>query len=286
MVMIKKPFIKKNSVLCLFAFLFSLFYNANASHAGFEGDAYRSSYVCTDLKGKQRWQASVEIRHKEGNVYSIVEKMNGQYSGFDGNISWVARTDFERNKESVKPLNMDQQIFDQSGKLIVVNKQDFDYTKKIVICTHKDLIENTTSTKEFAFSKEIINRLLQGLYVQKFIENGITRKEMQVISPEPALYNIELKVIGTEPIEINGRTRNAYKLAFDPQLGLLNFVKTFLPKAYVWHSSEPIFEWLKYRGLESSVSSPQVEIISLDEDVTEPVPGPVAPANNNNTGQQ
>lgn len=257
-----------NKILRIFVFAICVFYAVGASHAGLEGNVYKTSYVCNDLKGNERWQATAEIRHKEGDIYTITEKMKGVYSGFEGSISWVATTDFERTKDTLKPLNMDQRIFDGNGNPIAISKQDFNYADKVVTCTYEDLVKNTVSKKKFVFSKDIINRLLQGLCGQKFIETGQTSKEIQVISPEPAIYNIELKMIGKEEIEVNGRKRKAYKLCFDPMLGIFSFVKIFLPKAFVWHSAEPIFEWLKYDGLESSVSSPGVEIISLDENRT------------------
>ncbi len=267
-----------NKLLRVFVFAICLFYAVGPAHSGLEGDVYKTSYVCNDLNGNQRWQATAEIRHKEGDIYTITEKMNGLYSGFDGSISWVATTDFERTKDAVKPLNMDQRICDGSGKPIAVSRQYFDYVDKVVTCVYEDLVKNTVSKKEFVFSKDIINRLLQGLCGQKFIETGLVSKEIQLISPEPALYDIRITMIGAEDVEVNGRHRKAYKLCFDPMLGILNFVKIFLPKAFVWHSAEPIFEWLKYDGFESSVSSPEVEIISLDESTTTSIPLPQSPA--------
>jgi hypothetical protein len=133
---------------------------------------------------------------------------------------------------------------------------------------------DTVSKKEFAFTGDIINRLLQGLCGQKLIEAGLASKEMQVISPEPAIYNIRLEMVGRDDIEVNGVKRSAYKLCFDPQLGMFDFVKVFLPKSYAWHSAEPIFEWLRYEGLESGVDSPSVEILSLEKDATTSIPLP------------
>jgi hypothetical protein len=251
---------------------------AQTSHAVVEGGAYKTSYVCNDLLGNRRWRATAEIRQKEGDIYTITEKMHGVYSGFDGRISWVAKTDFERTKDAVKPLNMDQRIFDASGKPIAVVKQYFNYSDKIVTCTYEDLVKKTFSKKEFAFSGNIINRLLQGLCGQKFIEQGQVSKKMQVISPEPAIYDFELKKVDEEDIELNGRKIKAYKLCFDPMLGIFNFIKVFLPRSYVWHSAEPIFEWLKYDGLESGVNSPQVEIISLAKEETTSIPEPESQA--------
>jgi len=249
-------------------FIVLIFFAVGPAYAETEGSVYKTSYVCKDLKGDTRWQATAEITHKEGDIYTITEKMEGVYSGFSGKISWVATTDFERTKDAVKPLNMDQRIFDSGGKPIAVSKQDFNYTDNVVTCIYEDLVKNTVKKKKFTFSKNIINRLLQGLCGQKLIEDGETSKEIQVISPEPALYNMKLRMVGREEIEINGRKRKAYKLCFDPMLGVFNFVKTFLPKAFVWHSAEPIFELLKYSGPESSVNSPEVEIITIDKDAT------------------
>jgi len=263
-----------NKSLKIFVCAIFILSAACLSYAGMEGDVYKTSYVCDNLKGGERWRATAEIRHKEGDIYNITEKMNGTYTGFEGIISWVATTDFERTKDEVRPLNMDQRIFDDSGKLIAVSRQDYNYTDRVVVCTYEDLVKNTTSKKEFVFTKNIINRLLQGVCGQKFIEAGQTSKEIQVISPEPALYNIRIAMVGREEIDVNGRKRQAYKLCFDPMLGMLSFVKVFLPKSYVWHSAEPIFEWLKYEGLESSVKSPRVEIISLDENTTTSIPIP------------
>ncbi len=266
-----------NKLLRVTVFAVCSFCAVAPAYSVYEGDVYKTSYVCNDSNGNQRWQATAEIRHKEGDIYTITEKMSGLYSGFDDRISWVATTDFERTKDWIKPLNMDQRIFDASGNPIAISKQEFNYTDKVVTCVYEDLVKNTVSKKEFTFSKDIINRLLQGICGQKFIERGLTSKEIQVISPEPALYDIRITMVGKEDVEVNGRKRKAYKLFFDPMLGILNFVKLFIPKAIVWHSAEPIFEWLKYDGLESGVSSPRVKIISLDESTTASIPLPQNP---------
>jgi hypothetical protein len=251
-------------LILIFIFAAAFFCGPGASYAYNEGDIYRVTYQCRDLNGNPRWKGVAEIRHKEGDIYTITEKLEGIYYGFKGRISWVAVTELERTRDTVKPLNMDQRIFDASGKLIAIRKQEFDHTGKTVTCTYDDLIRHTSSTEKFTFTRDIINRLLQGLYVQKFLEKKGTKKEIQLISPEPDLYNLELRIVGEEEIELNGQKRKAFKIVFDPQLGLLNFVKVFLPKAYVWHSAEPPYELLKYRGIETSIHAPIVEIDTIE----------------------
>lgn len=254
--------------------LLCLSFAVNPAYAMVEGDAYKTSYACYGSNGNKRWQATAEIRQKQGNIYTITEKMNGIYTGFDRKISWIASTDFEKTKDTLKPLNMDQRIFDESGKPIAIRRQDFNYDNKTVTCTYEDLVNNTVSKREFVFTKNIINRLLQGIYGRKFIEDGKTSEELQVISPEPKLYNIRVWMVGKDDVEIAGQKRSAYKLCFDPMLGLLNFVKIFIPRSYVWHSDQPIYELLKYEGLESSVNSPDVQIVSLEKELTTSLPMP------------
>jgi len=248
--------------LCLFTT--SSIYTACLSYADTEV-LYETSYVCRNLRGDAKWQAEYEISRENGDTYRMVEKGRGHYFGFRGKISWVEEIEFEGIENTVRPLWMKKRISDEAGKVIAIQEQIFDFGDNVVTCTHKDLIKNTSVEKKFKFRNNIMNRLLQGLYVQKFIENGEVQKQIQFISPEPELYNLEIRLLGAEEIEINNRKIRAYKLCMDPMLGVFNFVKLFLPKAYVWHSAEPQFEWLKYEGVENSRKSPEVVITTLDE---------------------
>jgi len=85
------------------------------------------------------------------------------------------------------------------------------------------------------------------------------------VSEEPGFYNVNLKVVKTEDVEINGRKRHAYKLLLDPRLGLLDIAKVFFPRSYSWHAAEPRFEWLRYEGLEGDIRSVEVEVTIKDQ---------------------
>ena len=254
---------KARAIFLSFLFFFA-FYPVSSARADTE-ILYKTSYICRDLSGKPRWRAEYEIRREGDKSYSIIEKGRGYYSGFEGNISWVEEAGIEAVGDTIRPLWMKKRIFDENGKAIAVREQMFDFDNNTVTCTHDDLIKNTSSGKKFKFKGNIINRLMQGLYVQRFIENGKTSERVEFISPEPALYTLDLRLLGAEEIKIDGRRIKAYKLLLDPVLGVFNFVKVFLPEARVWHSARPKFEWLKYEGVESSVKSPRVVITTLDE---------------------
>jgi hypothetical protein len=227
-------------------------------------DVYRTEYVSRDMEGKERWQANTEIRKEEGDVYILTEKGEGVYSSFEGPISWVAEMKFRNTEENVTPLKLVKRVFDEDGNMIRLEKQDYDPAKKSVNCLHEDIPKEISRTKSFKFTKDAVNRLLLGPYVQKMLEKGRRIAKIQMVSEEPGFYNIDLSVVKTEDVEINGRKRRAYKLQLDPRLGLLDIAKVFFPRSYAWHSAGARFEWLRYEGLEGDIRSVKVEVTTKD----------------------
>lgn len=219
------------------------------------------SYICRDLKGASRWQATSEIKNISPGVYIMTEKAEGIYSSFKGRISWVAEMKFEHTKDNIRPISLDKRVFDAKGKVIRREKQEFDLASNTVTCTHEEPARNVLRTRKFRFNKNVVTRLSLGLYAQNFLENGKTSEKLQMVSEEPNIYNIELKRMGKEIIDLNGYKILAYRLCVDPNLGPLNFVKTFLPKSYAWHSAVPKYEWLGYAGFEGGINSEKVKVM-------------------------
>ena len=235
----------------------------DAVRAGYAGKieyAAKTEYIGRDMQGVKRWEANTEIKKKEGDIYTLTEKGEGVYSSFEGPISWVAEMEFESTNDNVTPRKLVKRVFDEGGNMIRLEKQDYDSAEKSVTCLHEDIPKKISSTKTFKFTKDAVNRLLLGPYVQKMLENGKKIANVQMVSEEPGLYNMDLSVIKTEDVEINGRKRPAFKLQIDPQLGLLNVAKALFPKSYVWHSALWDFEWLRYEGLEGGINSVKVEV--------------------------
>jgi hypothetical protein len=224
-------------------------------------EVVKMSYVCRDLKGNSRWRATSEIKNISPGVYLMTEKAEGIYSSFKGHVSWVAEMKFERTKDSVRPMSLDKKVFDAKGNMIRRERQEFDLAGNTGICTHEEPARNISRTRKFKFDKDVVTRLSLGLYAQKFLKSGKTSEKLQMVSEEPNVYNVELKTLDKETIEVNGLRVAAYRLCVDPRLGALNFVKVFLPKSYAWHSAVPEYEWLGYAGLEGGINSEKVEVL-------------------------
>ena len=251
---------KKTRVFPLIFFILLTLYISPATAS----DIFKTGYTCYYADGTQRWFANTEIKHKQGDVYILAESGEGNYSGFDVKVSWLAELEFESNESIVKPLRMKKYVFNEHGDALVNESQEFDFDKNIVTCVRENIPEKSFKTKKFKFDKDMVNRLLLGLYIQKLLEQGKSQHKVQMVTGEPGFYNIEIKIVDEEIVEINGKAVKAYKICLDPTLGIFDFVKIFLPKAYVWHSANPNFEWLMYKGLEGDINSPRVEVVTKE----------------------
>ena len=251
----------------LFAFLICLYVLAGSGlFLAAEEEVARMSYICRDLAGASRWRADTRITNDSPGVYVMVEKAEGIYSSFNGRVTWVARMEFERTEDSIRPMRMEKRVFDEKGGLIRLEKQEFDLANNTGTCTHEEPERNISRTRNFKFNKDVVTRLSLGLYAQKFLENGKASERIQMVTEEPNVYDIELRLLDKEIIEVNGRKVTAYRLSIDPYLGLFSFAKVFLPKAYAWHSAGPKHEWLRYAGLEGGINSAKVEVTVVNYD--------------------
>ncbi|MCX5716622.1 MAG: isoprenylcysteine carboxylmethyltransferase family protein [Candidatus Omnitrophica bacterium] len=239
----------------------------SAAAACAEDGVFITRYSCKDLEGKQRWEATatiIALKDKGDNVYLITEEGSGLYYGFKVPVRWKSDTEFISNEKNIIPLRAKRLVFSESGILLLQESQEFDPEKREVTCHRKRPGTGEDILRSFRYEGDIVNRLLLSLYIQKFLENGKLEKVFYVLSNEPSLYKVTASVTGKKEITINGAKYLAYKICLNPHIGLLSPLKIILPKVYVWHLAAPKFNWLKCKGPEETVSSPTVEIETLD----------------------
>ncbi|MDP8266120.1 MAG: hypothetical protein P9M07_04150 [Candidatus Aceula meridiana] len=247
-------------------FLFLVFFLMLQSSL-FSEEVFHSSYSGYDLKGNKRWQASFAIEanpEDRKDVYVLTEKGSGKNSGFFGEISWEERLTVENGVKSMRPIRGEKRIFDKDGNLIVEIFQTFDFEKHKTIFRRQDFQKGTKEENiyNFKFKGDIVSRLLLGLYVRRFLQEGKRKKTFFLLTGEPHLYKFTARLVQEEDVLIEGKTRRAYKILLDPHIGIFSFLKIVFPKVYIWHLAEPDYRWLKYRGIEESLTSPKVEIVA------------------------
>jgi hypothetical protein len=246
--------------------LIAIFFAAAAPAAwSEEGKTFETRYYCNGLDGARRWEAVTRItaqaRGGKGH-YRLIEEGRGRYSPFNVPVSWTAEVEFISNADTITPIALEKTVLSGDGKVLYHEDQRFDSDKKTVTCEITGA--GAPRTKTFAYKGEVTNYLLLGLFTQKFLERGIKERTFYLVSGEPSLYQVTAKVLGEEEIAINGVSVRSYKIYLDPDMGILSPLEVIAPKAYVWHSSRPKFEWLRYRGVESAPLSPRVEMITME----------------------
>lgn len=244
-------------------FILSFFFTA--LHA--KEDIFVTKYICKDLEGGKRWEAVTTIRalkEKGEGIYSLAEEGSGIYSGFKAPVRWKAEVEFFSDRTKIAPIEMKRSVFSENGSLIFEESQEFDSKKNEVRWEGNWRDSGKRTRRVFGYKGDTLNRLLLGLYMQKFLANGEREKTFSLLSSEPSMYRVTARVLDTEDITVNGSTYPAYKIYLDPETGILSPLEIILPKAYAWHLARGEFNWLKYKGVEGSVTSPSVEIETLD----------------------
>lgn len=250
----------------LFSLILLLILASSLPNLWAQEELFSSEYTCFDRAGNKRWDSAAKLSFLDeaNHIYILTESGRGIFSGFKDKISWRSTLEFESRSDTIIPIKTVRYVYDESGKPQSVATQEFNFMTGEAIYKYEDLVTHKKHEKIFKFKGEIINKLSLALYVRKFLKNGERKKITFFLSDEPRLYKVNLKVIGEEAIQINGREIDTYKILLDPNLGILNLFKLFLPRAYMWNAMGPKFTWLKYRGPENGPLSIKIEIINTD----------------------
>ena len=222
---------------------------------------FEASYVSYDLEKVERWKATTTIEKIDKDVFKLKEIGSGKYYPFKEKISWKSVLDFEVVKKRIKLKKSTRNIFDKTGNLIAIEKQSYNYHTGKLIYSYQDISNGTITEKNFHFTRDIINRLALPIYIREFLKNGETKRAVQMITEEPKLYNMNLRVVSDEIINIGNKKEEVLKIVIDPNLGLFNIFKVLIPKSYIWHNKDDEFTVRMYKGLESSPSSPKIRIV-------------------------
>lgn len=231
-----------------------------------EDNASSGRYACSDLKGNRRWESSVTVKPmKEKNLHLYTEEGNGVYSGFDGRVSWKTETEFIADGKGITPLRMKKKFVSPDGTVLFEGSQEFDPVKGEVICVKKWPATGKEVRKTLRYKGDVVNDCLLGLYTERYLKNGEREKTYYLVTNDPDIYKITAKIEAEETISVNGKNVSSYRIRLKPDVGMLGMFAGLLPQTYVWHMAGGSFSWLKYKGAEDTLDSPEVEMETLDE---------------------
>src|SRR5262249_45758146 len=84
------------------------------------------------------------------------------------------------------------------------------------------------------------------------------------LSNEPRLYEMRIAMRGKERIKTPVGEFECYQVELIPNLGVLNVIRSFAPKARFWFSASSPHFWVRYEGPENGAGSPDIVMTLKD----------------------
>ncbi len=78
------------------------------------------------------------------------------------------------------------------------------------------------------------------------------------LTNEPRLYEMRITLRGKERIKTPAGEFECYRVELVSDLGVLNVIRSFVPKAKFWFSTISPHFWVRYEGPENGAGSPDI----------------------------
>jgi hypothetical protein len=216
------------------------------------------SVIVSDKRG-ERWNAqwTMEPWRETGlPAVRFTEIGHGRYSPYVSPISWSLEAVWTADG-SFRPLRFDKTITDAHGHTIARERKNFDVAKGTV---HFERTRpgHPPETKQISIPSDTLT--VEGIAgVLRFLPFEDRRPfKAHMLTNEPQLYEIKFEMRGKERIKTPAGEFDCYKIELVPQLGMLNALRPFLPKAYFWFSVSAPHFWVRYEGPENGQGTPQI----------------------------
>src|SRR5215470_6681740 len=116
------------------------------------GTQEKGSVVTKDKDGAVRWKAQWTMertQRDQQNLIRMTESGQGSYSGFSQQVRWNLEA-WWSSGDAFRPLRFDKTITDVSGKILLEERKQFDWTKNQVRFERYEPKTGKTITKVLA----------------------------------------------------------------------------------------------------------------------------------------
>ncbi|MCM8773372.1 MAG: DUF3108 domain-containing protein [Candidatus Omnitrophica bacterium] len=198
---------------------------------------------------------------REGKtVYKLTQSGKGNYDKYE-DITWTVEAEMEEKDGFLLPNYSIHTLFDNTGKTIIKYEKKYDYDKEKIFYTATDANGKVLKNNTFPMKGKTVDDFTMVSFLRKFIPhlNEEGYKTYYLLTSEPKLYKIDIKVIGEETLELPAGKIETIKIRIIPDLGLLTGVaKAMVPPTYLWFTKKEPYMWVKYEGLECGLGSTHI----------------------------
>lgn len=210
------------------------------------------------LRQRSIFSSSTEKFPRDGKLfYRIAEQGKGNYDKYE-NVSWRSDAEAEERQGLLHVIHTRRIIRDKGGNVLIKYEKRFDYHNKKIYYKASDGKGKLILEKAFPLKGKTTDNIAMMHFLKKFIAhlNEKGYRSFFLISSEPKLYRVNIKVMESEELELPIGKIKAVKLRLIPDMGPLSALAgIFIPPTFVWYAEEPPYHWLQYEGLETGLGS-------------------------------
>ncbi len=177
---------------------------------------------------------------------------------FSFSIRWRVEGAFREEKNRLLPLWSQKEIYRKSGELVQKVSTSYDFDRLLCRVIREDGIGKVEMDKTVKIPADTIPAESIAIYFRSIPFESGRDFTFHLFTLEGSIYTLTVKNRGIETIETAAGKYRTYKLEISPDLGILGVAAMFLPKTFVWHTLEKPYFWVKYRGLEGGLGSPEI----------------------------
>jgi hypothetical protein len=249
-------------MLAVISILF--FFAANLIQAPPDVPADRGAVVVSTKNGGVRWRANwtMEPFEKDGRkAVRFTERGEGHISSFAGEVRWSLESVWSA-ADGLQPLDSEKITTNAAGAYLATERKRFDWTTNTVRF-QRQTAAGPPELKSLVVPPDTL--AVEGIAgVLRFLPfQRMGSFATHLLSNEPRLYTVTFELRGRERVKTPAGQFECYKVQMVPQLGLLNVIRSFLPKAYFWFTVAPPHFWVRYEGPENGPGTPDI-VMELD----------------------
>ncbi len=208
------------------------------------------------------WTADAGLDGSGRTVVKFTENGGGMVAPFPQPVRWHLESMWSQGNR-FSPLWVERVYTDTQGKRLLSLRHDFDWSKGVALFTRTDE-RGQSFKKEIQVPPDTITGDGLALWMRTLPFESPRTVGAHFLTEEPNLYKVTFKIGKEEEIRTPAGLFKAYKVAMDVDLGLLNLVKVFVPKTFLWFSTGTPHYWVRSESLENGVGTPKVyrELVS------------------------
>ncbi len=219
----------------------------------------RGSIVVSDEHNAERWTAEWTMEPTlEGGRPAVrfTETGRGHYSPYSQPVQWELEAVWSA-EGSFHPLRFQKTIKDLNGRQVSTERKSFSLAKGTAQFDRKGGT-GASENREFRVPPDTLT--VEGIAgVLRFLPFENWRPlTIHFLTNEPRLYEMRVVMRGKERVKTPAGEFECYRIELIPNLGMLNVVRSLLPKARFWFSASSPHFWVRYAGPENGRGSPEI----------------------------